>query len=170
MESKKGNNPEKKAEKKPSEEEKKAKSSGASKVGNGSRVTLEYKGTLDDGTMFDTCEGGEPFQFEVGAGQVIKGFEEGVIGMSAGEQRQIKILAKDAYGERNDMFVQPIPKEMVKLDREIAPGMVLGIQSPDGRKIPVKVSKVDDKNIYLDMNHPLAGKNLNFKIKVISIS
>ena len=138
-------------------------------VKKGSKVKVEYTGKLDDGTVFDTSEDHEPLQFEVGGNQVIPGFENGVIGMKEGEEKEIKIPAKDAYGERNEQMVQPLPKDKVNVGQEVKEGMVLGIQAPNGQKVPVKVVKVDEQNVYLDMNHPLAGKNLNFKVKVIGI-
>jgi len=139
-------------------------------VKEGSKVKVEYTGTLDDGTVFDTSEGKEPLEFEVGAKMVIPGFENGVIGMKEGEEKEIKIDAKDAYGERNEQMVQPIPKDKINVGKEVKEGMVLAIQAPTGQKVPVKVVKVDDTNVHLDMNHPLAGKNLTFKVKMISVS
>ncbi|PIN86059.1 peptidylprolyl isomerase [Candidatus Woesearchaeota archaeon CG10_big_fil_rev_8_21_14_0_10_44_13] len=136
---------------------------------NGSKVKVDYVGTLDDGTVFDSSENTGPLSFEVGAGQVIPGFEKGVIGMKKGEEKKISIPAKDAYGERNEQMVQPVPKNMVNVGREVKEGMMLGLQAPNGQKIPVRVSKVDDDNVYLDMNHPLAGKNLNFDVTMVSI-
>lgn len=138
-------------------------------VKKGSKVKVEYTGTLDDGTVFDTSKVREPLQFEIGAKQVIPGFEIGIMGMKEGEENEIKIPAKDAYGERDEKLVQQIPKDKINVGQEIKAGMVLGIQAPTGQKVPVKVVKVDDQNVYLDMNHPLAGKNLNFKVKVVSI-
>jgi FKBP-type peptidyl-prolyl cis-trans isomerase 2 len=138
-------------------------------IKKGSIVKIEYTGTLDDGKVFDCSDGRDPLEFEVGAGKVIKGFEDGVMGMKDQEEKTIKIKAKDAYGERNELMVQPIPKDKINIGREVTQGMILGIQSPDGQQVPVVVAKVDAENVYLDMNHPLAGKNLNFKVKVVSI-
>ena len=138
-------------------------------VKKGSKIKVEYTGKLDDGSVFDTSEGKEPLEFEVGAGQVIPGFEKQVEGMKEGEEKDVKIKAADAYGERNEQMIQPVPKDKVDVGQEVKEGMVLGVQAPNGQKVPVKVTKVDDENVYLDMNHPLAGKDLNFKIKVVSV-
>ncbi|MFO8016801.1 MAG: peptidylprolyl isomerase [Candidatus Woesearchaeota archaeon] len=138
-------------------------------VKQGSKVKVEYKGTLDDGTVFDSSEGKEPLQFEVGAGQIIPGFEEGIKGMKEGEEKDIKVEAKDAYGERNEQMIQAVPKDKINVDKEVKEGMMLAVQSPDGQKVPVKVTKVDDQNVHLDMNHPLAGKDLNFHVKIVGV-
>ncbi len=140
-----------------------------SEVKKGSKIKVEYTGKLDDGTVFDTSEGKEPLEFEVGAGQVIPGFETKIMGMKEGEEKDIKIEAKDAYGERNEDMVQAVPKEKIDVGQEVKEGMTLGVQAPNGQKVPVKVTKVDDKNVYLDMNHPLAGKDLSFKVKIVGV-
>ncbi|HLC98389.1 MAG TPA: peptidylprolyl isomerase [Candidatus Nanoarchaeia archaeon] len=139
------------------------------KAKKGSKVKIDYAGTLDDGTVFDSSKGAEPLEFEIGAGMVIPGFENGVIGMEEGQEKNIKIAAKDAYGERNEALVQPVPKDKINVGREIEEGMVLALQAPTGQKVPIRVAKVDKDNVYLDMNHPLAGKNLNFKVKVVGV-
>ncbi|MBD3314069.1 peptidylprolyl isomerase [Candidatus Woesearchaeota archaeon] len=138
-------------------------------VKKGSKVKVSYTGTLDDGQVFDTSEGKEPLEFEVGAGMIIPGFEQGVMGMKEGEEKEIKIEAKDAYGERDENNVQAIPKDQVDVGQEVKEGMTLAVQAPNGQKVPVKVTKVDDQNVFIDMNHPLAGKNLSFKVKVEGI-
>ena len=139
------------------------------KAKKGSKVKIDYAGTLDDGTVFDSSKGAEPLEFEIGAGMVIPVFENGVIGMEEGQEKNIKIAAKDAYGERNEALVQPVPKDKINVGREIEEGMVLALQAPTGQKVPIRVAKVDKDNVYLDMNHPLAGKNLNFKVKVVGV-
>ena len=138
-------------------------------VKKGSKVKVSYTGKLDDGQVFDTSEGKDPLEFEVGAGMIIPGFEQGIMGMKEGEEKEIKIEAKDAYGERDDNNVQAIPKDQVNVGQEVKEGMTLAVQAPDGQKVPVKVSKVDDQNVFIDMNHPLAGKNLTFNVKIEDI-
>ncbi len=139
-------------------------------IKKGDKIKVEYEGTLDDGTVFDSTEKhGKPLEFEVGAGQVIKGFDEAVIGMEKGEEKTVKIEPKDAYGEHNPELVKKVPKEVIKSDVEIKPGMFLIMTAPDGRQFPALVKEITDKEIVLDLNHPLAGKTLNFRIKIIDI-
>ena len=139
-------------------------------VKKGDKVKIEYEGKLDDGTVFDSSEKhGHPFEFEAGAGQVIPGFDKAVDGMKKGEEKEVKIESKDAYGEPNPELVKKIPRDQLPKDKEIKPGMILGVGLPTGQQIPAKITDVDDKEVTIDMNHPLAGKNLNFKIKVVGI-
>lgn len=140
-------------------------------VNEGNTIKIEYTGTLDDGTVFDSSDNhDQPLEFEVGAGQVIKGFEEAVMGMEIGEEKKFRIEATDAYGEPNPDFVQHVPKSQIQIDGEVCPGVILVIRTPEGMELPAKVTGVSDVEIILDMNHPLAGKALNFSIKVIEIS
>lgn len=138
-------------------------------VKNGDKVKVEYEGTFNDGTVFDSSEKcGAPLEFEVGAGQIIPGFENAVMGMENGEEKEFKLEPSDAYGDRNPQLVQKIPKD--QLPKEVTPGMMLMIGLPNGVQIPVKVTEVTDEEVTLDLNHPLAGKALNFKIKIVDIS
>ncbi len=136
-------------------------------VKNGDKIKVEYTGTLDDGTVFDTSKEKEPLEFEVGSGQIIKGFDEAVVGMEKGEEKSIKIESKDAYGDPNPELTKKIPREHLPKEQELKPGMMLRLKTPDGRQIPAKITEVTDKEITIDLNHPLAGKSLNFKVKIV---
>lgn len=135
-------------------------------IKKGDKVKIEYTGKLDDGSVFDSSEGKDPIEFEVGGGHVIKGFDDAVVGMEKGQEKEVKIKTADAYGERNDELIKKIPRSQLPKDQEPKPGMMLGIQTPQGQ-IPAKITSVDKENITIDINHPLAGKDLNFKIKVV---
>jgi len=111
----------------------------------------------------------EPLEFEVGSGQIIKGFDDAVIGMKKGEEKEIKISPSEAYGEVNPELIKKIPKDNLPPGQEPQPGMMLVLGTPDGRRIPAKITEVTDKDVTIDLNHPLAGKTLNFKIKVVDI-
>ncbi len=138
-------------------------------VKNGDKVKVEYEGTLDDGTVFDSSEKhGEPLEFEIGAGQIIPGFEDAVMGMENGEEKEFHLEASDAYGDRNPQLVQKIPRD--QMPKEVEQGMVLVVGLPNGAQIPVKVTEVTDEWVTIDLNHPLAGENLNFKIKIVDVS
>ena len=131
----------------------------------GDTVQVHYTGRLVDGQVFDSSDGGEPLEFEVGAGQVIKGFDDGVEGMNVGDKKQIEIEAEDAYGERIENLVQTVAREGLNLDTEPQTGMNLVMQLPDGNQIPVAVTEVTEDSITLDANHPLAGQKLIFEVE-----
>lgn len=140
-------------------------------VGNGDKVKLEYNGTLDDGTVFDSSEThGEPLEFEVGAQQVIAGFEEAVMGMEEGEDKTFKLEASEAYGEHNPQLVKTVPRDKMPLDEEPEAGMMLLTELPNGAKVPAVITEVAEEVVTIDLNHPLAGKALTFEIKVVGIS
>ena len=141
------------------------------KVEKGNKVKVEYEGKFEDGTVFDSSENhGQPLEFEAGAGMVVPGFDAAVLGMEKDEEKEFKIEPRDAYGELNPEAFRKVPREQLPADAEIKPGMMLGVQMPNGQQMPVKVAEVSDTEITLDLNHPLAGKTLNFKIKIIDIS
>jgi peptidylprolyl isomerase len=130
----------------------------------GDTVQVHYTGRLADGQVFDSSEGGEPLEFKVGAGEVINGFDEGVIGMNVGDEKQLDIESGNAYGERVEGLVNTIPREGLNLDTEPEVGMSLLMQLPDGNQIPVAITEVTPESITLDANHPLAGQRLIFDV------
>ena len=135
------------------------------------KVTVEYEGKLETGEVFDSSEkAGKPLDFVVGENHVIKGFEEGIIGMEKGQEKEVVIESKDAYGERKEELMQEVPKDSLPKEQEPKAGMVLLVSTPDGRQMPVTITKVTDKGVIIDFNHPLAGKKLIFKIKLLEIS
>jgi FKBP-type peptidyl-prolyl cis-trans isomerase 2 len=139
------------------------------KVEKGDIAKIEYTGTLDDGRQFDTNIGKAPFEVEVGAGEVIKGFDSALVGMEEGEEKTVTITAKDAYGERDDKLEQTLPKSKLPKDIPYQKGVILKFKHKDGRVFMALVKDVKGEDIVLDLNHPLAGKNLTFKIKVLGI-
>lgn len=139
-------------------------------VKKGDKVKVEYVGTLEDGKVFDSTEKhGQPLEFEVGSGQIIKGFDEAMIGMEKGQSKDIKLPPTEAYGDHNPQMLKKVPKDQLPKDQEIKAGTVLLVQLPNGMQLPVKVVELDDKEATIDMNHPLAGKKLNFKITLKEI-
>jgi FKBP-type peptidyl-prolyl cis-trans isomerase 2 len=139
-------------------------------IKNGSKVKVHYVGTLDDGTVFDSSkERNEPLSFTAGSGQLIKGFDDAVMGMKKGDEKKIKIESKDAYGDIKQEMKKKIPREKLP-EGEVKVGMMLGITLPDGNQIPAKICEVDEKEVTIDLNHPLAGKNLNFEISIIEVT
>jgi FKBP-type peptidyl-prolyl cis-trans isomerase 2 len=138
-------------------------------VKTGDKIKVEYTGTLEDGTVFDSSEKqGKPLEFEVGTKQVIKGFEDAIVGMEPGEEKEIKLEPKDAYGDPNSDLVKKVPRD--KLPQEdLQPGMMLVMKLPNGMQMPAKIIEVGDAEVTIDLNHPLSGKVLNFKLKVVEI-
>ena len=137
-------------------------------IKEGSKVTLHYTGTLDDGSVFDSSEGRDPLTFTVGQHEVIRGFEEGVEGLNAGEEKTIDITPEHGYGPKHEQMVQKVPKELFK-DFSPEKGQQIGLMSKEGQQMMATVLDVDDKMVTLDLNHPLAGKNLTFEIKLVEI-
>ncbi len=137
---------------------------------NGDRVQVHYTGRLKDGQVFDSSEGGEPLEFQVGSGEVIKGFDEGVRGMNIGEQRTVEIAPEDAYGERVEALTREVPREGINLDQEPFVGMNFELQLADGNRIPITVTDVNDTHLTLDANHPLAGQKLIFDISLVGVA
>ena len=136
-------------------------------VKKGDVVSVEYTGKLGDGEVFDSSTGREPLHFAVGSGQVIPGFDKAVDGMKKGESKKVTILCAEAYGPINTELLKEIPREKIPLKEELKAGMMLMMQGPDGQRLPVRVANVTPKTVTLDMNHPLAGKNLIYQIKII---
>jgi peptidylprolyl isomerase len=141
------------------------------KVEKGNIVQVEYTGTLENGEVFDaSSKHGKPLEFEVGSGQLIKGFDTAVVGMQIGEEKEIKLSSADAYGEIKKELYKKIPRDQLPKEQEPKVGMMLSMQLPTGQQVPVKITEVNEKEVTIDLNHPLAGKNLTFKIKVVEIS
>ena len=140
-------------------------------IKNGDKVKIEYTGTLEDGTVFDSSERhGSPLEFEVGARHVIKGFENAVMGMEKGEEKEVTLHQEEAYGYHDEQLIKNVPKDKMPDGEEIKPGMLLGLSLPNGAQVPARVVDVTDTEVIIDLNHLLAGKTLNFKIKVIDIT
>lgn len=135
----------------------------------GDKVRVHYRGTLDDGSMFDSSDGGEPIEFTIGEGRVIDGFEQAVIGMKPGDRKQQRIEAGDAYGEHDPDLLFEVDKSALPPGTEVARGDFLQLSLPDGEMAPVRVADVTDDGLMLDANHPLAGKTLTFDLHLVSI-
>ena len=140
------------------------------KAKNGDNVKVHYKGKLTTGEQFDSSEGREPLAFTVGAGQMIKGFDEAIPGMSVGEKKTINIAPESAYGAKNEEAIVEFPKSNIPADMKLEPGMKLQLTNQDGQPIPVTVTEVKDDVVILDADHELAGKELIFDIELVEIS
>lgn len=135
----------------------------------GDTVKVHYHGRLTDGTTFDSSEGREPLEFEVGSGAVIAGFDNGVAGMSVGEKRTIQIPVDQAYGPKDPGMLVEFPKSNFPEDMTPELGMRLNMTNGSGQVIPVVITDVKVDTVILDANHPLAGEDLIFDIELVSI-
>ena len=133
-------------------------------------VKVHYTGKLDDGTVFDSSEGRDPLEFELGAGRVIPGFEAGVTGMEVGEKKTVVIPPDEAYGPADDQLIQTIERSQIPDDIPMEEGLQLQSQTPDGQMMVVTVVSFDDDNVTLNANHPLAGKTLTFDLELVEIA
>lgn len=136
---------------------------------SGDTVKIHYKGTLEDGSVFDSSEGREPLEFTLGSGQVIPGFDEAVSGMNVGDKIHVTIPVDKAYGPRNEEMVIEVPKEHVPADIEPEVGQKMQMGGANGEMLVVTVIEVGEKHITLDANPPLAGKDLNFDIELVEV-
>ena len=141
-----------------------------SKVKSGQKVSVDYVGTLEDGTEFDSSQSrGEPLSFQVGSGQLIAGFDEALPGMAIGETKNIKLEPGQAYGDIIEEAIQTVPRTTFPDEFEFTEGSTVIGQNASGQKMMAKVNAFNDDDVTLDYNHPMAGKTLNFKIKLLSI-
>ncbi len=138
-------------------------------VKSGDNVAVHYKGTLTDGTIFDSSEGREPLQFQVGSGMVIPGFDAGVTGMSIGETKTVHIPMEDAYGNASEEMIFTFNRTDIPADIPLEIGGTLNMHNGQ-QAIPVIVREVNDATVILDANHPLAGQDLIFEIELVSIN
>lgn len=142
----------------------------AQTVKNGDTVKVHYTGRFEDGVVFDSSEGRDPLEFTVGAGMLIRGFEDALIGMAPGEKKTVRVEPQDAYGDYDDNLVLTMPLDRVPEDITPEVGMELQLISQSGQKLPVVVKEVQEEAIILDANHPLAGKVLVFDIELLEIA
>ena len=138
-------------------------------IKNGDTVSVHYVGTLNDGSEFDRSREGNPLSFKVGSGQVIPGFDKAVMGHEVGDAFTVTIPADEAYGPRHDHLLFPVPLEQVPASIKPQVGMLLHVATDQG-ELEVRIAEVNDRNIVLDANHPMAGKDLTFALTVVSIN
>lgn len=143
----------------------------------GDRVRVHYTGKLDDGSVFDSsecydegceCETG-PLEFTIGAGEVIDGFDRAIVGMAPGDEKTVHIPVDEAYGPRLDEMLAVMERKDLPADMDPAVGEAYEITQADGTTFPVVVAEVTDSQVTLDANHPLAGRDLTFELKLVEI-
>ncbi len=140
------------------------------KVENGLYVSVDYKGRLDNGEIFDSSQGGQPLEVQMGVGQLIEGFERELMGMSLNDKKEFTLKPEEAYGERDESLTRDFARSDFPAEIEPQVGMTIALQTPEGRQMPAQITFLDEKNLSVDLNHPLAGETLTFEIEVVGIS
>ena len=137
-------------------------------IEDGKKVTFDYTLTVDGKTV-DTTEGKNPMEYTQGQGQIIPGLEKEMAGMTSGEEKKIDLKAVDAYGEVNPEAVQEVPRSMFPSDLKLQAGMAIPLQDKEGRQFTAVLEEIRDEIAVLNFNHPLAGKDLSFDIKIVNV-
>ena len=140
------------------------------KVETGLFVSVHYKGTLQNGEVFDTSEGRHPLEVQMGAGQLISGFENALMGMSLNEKKAFTLDPDEAYGQKDESLTHSFPRADVPAEIKPEVGQTVALASPEGQQVPATITEVDNEKVVLDLNHPLAGQTLTFDIEVVGIS
>jgi peptidylprolyl isomerase len=135
----------------------------------GDTVAVHYAGTLPDGTLFDSSRGQQPLEFTIGAGMVVPGFEQAVVGMTEGETKKEVVASEEAYGPRRDELVVPVGRQEIPTDVDLEIGKRLKVRTAAGQTLTVRIAEVTEENVTLDANHPLAGRDLTFEIELVEI-
>ena len=138
-------------------------------IKTGDTVSVHYVGTFNDGSEFDRSREGSPLKFKVGSGMVIPGFDKAVIGHEVGDKFSVNIPAAEAYGEKQEHLLFPVPLDQVPATIKPEVGMRLHVGTNQG-ELEVVISEVTDTHIVLDANHPMAGKDLNFALEVVAVN
>jgi peptidylprolyl isomerase len=137
---------------------------------NGKYVSVEYTGKLQNGEVFDSSEGRQPLEVHMGAGEMIQGFEAQLMGMAVNEKKVFTISPEDAYGPKKPDLTQSVSRSEVPPHMNVQVGMIIGLMTPQGERVPARIIELDDKQLTFDLNHPLAGESLTFEIEVVGIS
>jgi peptidylprolyl isomerase len=138
-------------------------------VKNGDKVKVHYHGKLRSGETFDSSQGRDPLEFTVGNGDVIKGFDQGVMGMQPGDKKTVEIGVNDAYGEKQQEMLIEFPKTQFPPEMQPEEGMQLMMNNGAGQQFPVTIAEVREETVLLDANHPLAGQDLIFDLELVEI-
>jgi peptidylprolyl isomerase len=140
------------------------------RVGKGCTVKVHYIGRIGNGEIFDATQEDQPVEFRVGSGQVMREFEEALMGMALDEEKIFAIPPEKAYGQRNENVEQTIPRSELPAEYTPEVGDILGSEGEDKTLTPVRIKDLTDQTVTMDLNHPLAGETLYFHIKVVGLS
>lgn len=136
----------------------------------GDTVMMHYTGTLDDGSTFDSSDGRDPLQVTIGNNEIIPTLEQELVGMSAGDSKNVRVEAQNAYGEKNPELVQVVERSNIPPEIDLQIGTVLQATDPTGGQTRLQVIAVDEDDVTLDANHPLAGQALTFEIQLVGFA
>lgn len=135
----------------------------------GSRVTLHYTLTLENGTEADSSRGGEPLVFTLGDGTMLEGLENFLLGMSVGQRASYSVSPEQCFGYPTADAVHIMPRADFPVGMELAPGVIVGFTTPGGDEVPGTVTEVDETQVTVDFNHPLAGHTLDFDVEILVV-
>lgn len=142
---------------------------GASAVQAGSNVKMHYTLTVD-GSVVDSSSGKEPLAFVQGAGQIIPGLDRELLGMKTGDKKHVTVAPADGYGEVSPKAIQKVPSKMLGNIKNLQVGQTLEGAAPNGQKFRARVVEIGKEEVTVDLNHPLAGKTLNFDVEIVDVA
>lgn len=134
----------------------------------GKKISVEYTLVLDDGSTADSNVGGEPLTFTQGKNEILPALETALVGLKVNESKKITITPKDGYGDVDPKAVKEVPLEEIPEAARKVDAVLIGV-AENGNQVPVRVQKVGEKTVMLDLNHPLAGRTLTFDVKIVKI-
>ncbi len=137
-------------------------------IENGKKVSIEYTLTLDDGTVADSNVGEDPLTFTQGEGQILPALEKVFVGLALEDTKKVKLTPEEGYGHHDPEAFQKTEPTSIPEELRVV-GTTLIARTPEGEEMPVKVTEVSEEHVLIDFNHPLAGQNLNFEVKVVGI-
>lgn len=129
-------------------------------------VTIDFELKDDDGNVIDASSGGEPMLYLHGTSNIIEGLEKALAGKKAGDSLSIAIPPKEGYGVHDETRIQSVPRDMFEDQSLVKVGEQFMAEGPNGEHLTITITEVTDDKVVIDGNHPLAGKNLNFKIEI----
>lgn len=138
-------------------------------IGKGNQVSFDYTLTVD-GEVVDSSDGRDPFTYTHGEGQIVPGLERNLEGLHVGDEKNVVVSPEEGYGITDPNALKEVPRATLPADVDLKPGMILQAQNPDGNVFTVRVAEVKEDTATMDFNHPLAGKTLNFQVKIVSIN
>ena len=139
-------------------------------VSEGLYVKVHYTGKLDNGEVFDSSQGCQPLEVQVGSGMLIKGFEQALLGMGVSDTKSFTLTPDEAYGARDETLEKEFPRSGLPKEFDPKVGELVSLRTEDNRQIPAKVKQSDEEKVVVDLNHPLAGETLSFDIEVVEIN
>lgn len=138
-------------------------------ISRGSRVTLHYTLTLENGLEADSSQGGEPLSFTIGDGSMLEGLEVCLLGMRAGQQATFMVEPEQGFGFPDAEAIQVMPRDDFPDDMDLTPGVIIGFTTPAGDEVPGTVTELDEARVTVDFNHPLAGHRLSFAVDILAV-